>query len=127
MIHHYVIKFVSELWQIGVFLQVLQFPPPIKQNTTIYLKYCWKWCWTQLSWSFLEISQGIRKIDKIYVVHKRKIKERYLHCVLRIVTHKINLKNIYYYHWIDISLDWLLVSDSIIRSVIRALCVVVTM
>jgi len=29
-IQHYVIKFVSDLWQIGDFLQVLWFPPPIK-------------------------------------------------------------------------------------------------
>jgi hypothetical protein len=33
-IQHYVIKFVSDLWQVVGFLQ---FPPPIK------LKYCWKW------------------------------------------------------------------------------------
>ena len=29
-IHHYVIKFVSDLRQVGGFLQVLQLPPPIK-------------------------------------------------------------------------------------------------
>ena len=27
-IQHYLIKFVSDLWQIGGFLRVLQFPPP---------------------------------------------------------------------------------------------------
>jgi hypothetical protein len=32
--HHYV-KFVSDLQQIGGFLQVLWFPPPIKLTTTI--------------------------------------------------------------------------------------------
>jgi len=26
---HYVIKFVSDLWQVSDFLQVLRFPPPI--------------------------------------------------------------------------------------------------
>jgi hypothetical protein len=34
-IQHYVIKFVSDLHQIGGFLQILQFPPPIKLTTTI--------------------------------------------------------------------------------------------
>jgi hypothetical protein len=34
-IHHYVIKFVSVLRQVGGFLQVLRFPPPIKLTATI--------------------------------------------------------------------------------------------
>jgi hypothetical protein len=34
-VQHYVIKFVSHLWQIGGFLRVLLFPPPIKLTTTI--------------------------------------------------------------------------------------------
>jgi hypothetical protein len=34
-IQHYVIKFVSDLRQIGGFLWVLQFPPPIKLTATI--------------------------------------------------------------------------------------------
>ena len=29
-IQHYVIKFVSDFWQVGGFLQGLRFPPPIK-------------------------------------------------------------------------------------------------
>ena len=29
-IHHHVIKFVSDLRQVGGFLRVLRFPPPIK-------------------------------------------------------------------------------------------------
>jgi hypothetical protein len=33
-VQHYV-KFVSDLWQVGGFLQVLRFPPPIKLTTTI--------------------------------------------------------------------------------------------
>jgi hypothetical protein len=33
-IQHYVIKFVIDLLQVGYFLQVLQFPPPIKLTTT---------------------------------------------------------------------------------------------
>ena len=31
---HYVIKFVSDLWQIGGFLRVLRFPPPMKLPAT---------------------------------------------------------------------------------------------
>jgi hypothetical protein len=34
-IQHYVIKFVSDLGQIGSFLRVLRFPPPIKLTDTI--------------------------------------------------------------------------------------------
>ena len=34
-IQHYVIKFASDLRQVGSFLLVLQFPPPIKLTTTI--------------------------------------------------------------------------------------------
>ena len=33
-------------WLTTGFLRVLQFPPPIKLTTTLYLKYCWKWCKT---------------------------------------------------------------------------------
>ena len=39
-IQYYLIKFVSDLRQVGGFLQVLQFPPPIKLTATIQLKYC---------------------------------------------------------------------------------------
>jgi hypothetical protein len=34
-LQHYVIKFVSDLHQVSVFLGVLQFPPPIKLTATI--------------------------------------------------------------------------------------------
>jgi len=34
-IQHYVIKFVSDLRQVGGFLRVLRIPPPITQNATI--------------------------------------------------------------------------------------------
>ena len=40
-VQHYVIKFVSDLQQVGGFLRVLRFPPPIKLTATIWLKYCW--------------------------------------------------------------------------------------
>ena len=39
-IHHYVIKFVSDLRQVGSFLRVLGFPPQIKLTSTIQLKNC---------------------------------------------------------------------------------------
>jgi len=35
LIQHYVIKFVSDLRQVGGFLQLLWFPPPIKLTATI--------------------------------------------------------------------------------------------
>jgi hypothetical protein len=41
-IQHDVIKFVSDFWQIGGFLW---FPQSIKLTATIFLKYCWKWCY----------------------------------------------------------------------------------
>ena len=34
-VQHYVIKFVCDLWQVGGFLLVLRFSPPIKRTTTI--------------------------------------------------------------------------------------------
>ena len=34
-IQHYVIEFVSDLRQVGGFLRVLRFPPPIKLTATI--------------------------------------------------------------------------------------------
>jgi len=34
-IQQYVLKFVSELRQVGCFLRILTFPPPIKLTTTI--------------------------------------------------------------------------------------------
>ena len=35
LIQHYVIKFVSELRQVGGFLRIVRFPPPIKLTATI--------------------------------------------------------------------------------------------
>jgi hypothetical protein len=35
LIPHYVLKFVSDLRQVGGFLKVLRFPPQIKLTTTI--------------------------------------------------------------------------------------------
>ena len=39
-IQHYVIKFVSELWQVAGFLLIPPFPTQIKLTATILLKYC---------------------------------------------------------------------------------------
>jgi hypothetical protein len=44
-VQHYVIKFVSDLRQVGGFLWLLRFPAPIK------LKYCWKWCYKNINQS----------------------------------------------------------------------------
>ena len=37
-IQHYVIKFVRDLRQVGGFLRILRFPPPIKLTLTIYMQ-----------------------------------------------------------------------------------------
>jgi len=42
-IQQFVVKLVSDLRQVGGFICVLQFSPPIKLIATIQLKYCWKW------------------------------------------------------------------------------------
>ena len=39
-VQRYVIKFASDLRQVGGFLWVFRFPLPIKLTVTIYLKYC---------------------------------------------------------------------------------------
>jgi len=45
-IQHNMIKFVSVLRQVGGFLRVLRFLPPIKLTIAIWLKYYWKWRYT---------------------------------------------------------------------------------
>ena len=39
-IQHFVMKFVSDLRQVGSFLRVLRFSPAIKLTSTILLNYC---------------------------------------------------------------------------------------
>jgi hypothetical protein len=39
-IQHYVIKFISDLRQVGGFLRVLRCPPPVKLTAAISPKYC---------------------------------------------------------------------------------------
>jgi hypothetical protein len=41
-IHHYMIKFVSDLRNVGGFLLALRFPPTKKTDRQDKLKYCWK-------------------------------------------------------------------------------------
>jgi hypothetical protein len=41
-IQHYVIKFVSDLWQVGGFIQVLRFSPPITLTATYNWNIVWK-------------------------------------------------------------------------------------
>jgi len=42
-VQHYVIKFVSDLRQVGSFFRILRFLPPVKLTATIQLKCCWNW------------------------------------------------------------------------------------
>jgi hypothetical protein len=46
-VQQYVIRFVTDLRQVGGFIRVLRFPPPIKRPATIWLKSCWK-CWPRI-------------------------------------------------------------------------------
>jgi hypothetical protein len=65
---HYVIKLVSDLWQIGDFLRVLLFPPPIKLTELSHLKAIWN---VDLKWNE-EYSNNIS-------IYGRVISERNLH------------------------------------------------
>ena len=40
-VQHYMVKFLSDLRQVGGLLRVLRFSLPIKLTAMIYLKYCW--------------------------------------------------------------------------------------
>jgi len=55
-IQHYVIKFVSDLRQVGGFLWVLQFPPPIKLITT-------------KKWNVVESDDKHHKPNQTYCLH----------------------------------------------------------
>jgi hypothetical protein len=48
LIQHYIIKFVTDLRQVGVFLRVFRFPPPIDLTTTIQL-YTSSWTGFELT------------------------------------------------------------------------------
>jgi hypothetical protein len=56
-IQHYVIKYVSDLWQIVGFLWVLRFPPPIKLNQFLifffFSFYCRLLCFREIQLNFL--------------------------------------------------------------------------
>jgi hypothetical protein len=89
-IHHYVIKFVSDLLQVdGLF----RFPPPIKLTA---MKYCWKWRKHRIF-----IYSPIPGIYCVYLVlHTQpcsKSKYRYTVKLLNrrwaTITHSLNLHN----------------------------------
>jgi hypothetical protein len=55
-IHHYVIKFVSDLWQVGGFLRVLRFSPAIKlQTNTLNQIFIVLAHWNNSSWEYMPI------------------------------------------------------------------------
>jgi hypothetical protein len=49
-VQHCVIKFVTDLRQVGGFIRVIRFPLPIKLPATIWRKSCWKCCPQILKW-----------------------------------------------------------------------------
>jgi hypothetical protein len=56
-IQHYMIKFVSDLRQVGGFLRGLRFPPPIKLTSTI--------CWLpQYNWTIVQ--SGLNTIRRVW-------------------------------------------------------------
>ena len=70
-IQHYVINVVSDLRQVGSFLRVLQFPPPIKLTAEILLKYSWNTTrWT------LRNNQSIIKIFSKFSDKQSKTKQK---------------------------------------------------
>jgi len=66
----YVIKFVSGWRQVGSFLRVIRFPPPIK------LKYCWKWRQTPSNKHIINIIHVIVSMSRILNILCIKFKIR---------------------------------------------------
>ena len=62
---HYVIEFVSDLWQVGGFLRVLWFPPPLKLTATIYG-----------NWNIVE--SGIKYHTKSILLPSAELKVQYI-------------------------------------------------
>jgi hypothetical protein len=62
---HYVIKFVSDLRQVGDFLRVFRFPPPITLTFHIRLQF------TQESWNVIHVELcvlwGAQTINSLYI------------------------------------------------------------
>ena len=75
-IQHYVIKFVSDLWQVGGFLRVLRFPPTIKLTATLQLKY-----WRTEHRIHAEIVPDITTRNMIYTI-KQIVKAFVSKCIL---------------------------------------------
>ena len=59
-----VIKFVNDLWQVGGFLQVVRFPPPIELTATIQLKYCRKWHQTPLNKQYNQVNDSYSHLSE---------------------------------------------------------------
>ena len=100
-VQHYVIKFVSDLRQVGGFLRVLRFPPPIELTATIKLIYCWKWRETTSNKHTIYIGQHIFVLyDGWYEEKNKKCKTnvywiKYL--LKKVKTLLILLKNIVHF------------------------------
>ena len=53
-VQYYVIKFVSDFWQVGGFLRILRFPQPIKLTT-------------RYNWNIVESGVKHHQVSKYYV------------------------------------------------------------
>jgi hypothetical protein len=65
-VQHYVKKFVSGLWQVGDFLRVLRFPPPIKLTTKIHVPFLFQ-CYILVA-SVILWGEGYLILDKMFSV-----------------------------------------------------------
>ena len=61
LIHHYVIKIVSQLQHVGGFLRVFRIPPPIKLTATLY------------NWNFVENGVKHKKTNKWFLLYCRVV------------------------------------------------------
>ena len=77
LIQHYVIKFVSDLWQVGGFLRVFRFPPPIKRPP-------------RYNWNIVE--SGVKhykpyEVNNVHTNHNGELLKQF--CVIRLLSHQI--------------------------------------
>ena len=70
------IKVVSDLREVGDFLLVFWFPPPIKLTTMTFVKYCWK---------YVTLTRIVRTILVIYmyILHAHFFYEKKFHQLLK--------------------------------------------
>jgi hypothetical protein len=64
-IQQYVIKFVSDLQQVGGFLWVLRFPPSIKFNSHDITEKWSSWSWSHGSWTYNYLLQSVPITTKV--------------------------------------------------------------